>query len=269
MKHLIQFGAALAFFAHSAAGAQEFNLDDVVQAEILPGWQTETGTWRAALHLRLAPHWKTYWRAPGETGIPPFFDLSGSTNIATMNLNWPIPQVFDLNGLQTIGYTTDLVLPMDLAPATAGQPMALVAQINLGVCRDICVPVTLNLAADLSGTGAPDARITAALADQPQAAAKAGLTAVHCTVEPIPDGLRLTAELALPATGARETGVIELADPNIWVSTAQTRRSGDLLTLSAELVNNAGTSFALDRSAVRLTVLGTDRAVELWGCPAG
>ena len=45
-------------------------------AEIRPGWQTGAGTRMVALHLRLAPEWKTYWRSPGEAGIPPEFDWS-------------------------------------------------------------------------------------------------------------------------------------------------------------------------------------------------
>ncbi len=251
------------------APAQTLDLADIISAQIRPGWTTAQGTRIAALHLTLAPHWKTYWRAPGDSGIPPYFDLSGSTNIASMTIHWPRPEVFDLNGLQTIGYSSELVLPLEFAPVTAGQAMALVAEVNLGVCENVCVPVMLNLAADLVAGAAQDPLIVAALADQPAPARTAGLTGVRCTVEPIEDGLRLSATLTLPAVGALEVGVVELADASIWVSAAETTRNGNDITLVSDLVPPAGAPFALDRSMVRLTILGGDRAVDLSGCPAG
>ena len=72
--------AALALCPQAAvAGPPE----DVVQIEVLPGWQTASGTQMAAIRLTLAPGWKTYWRAPGEGGIPPAFGWAGSQNIAS------------------------------------------------------------------------------------------------------------------------------------------------------------------------------------------
>ena len=62
---------------------------DIVAAEIRPGWRTEQGTIMAALHLRLARDWITYWRHPGESGIAPRLDLSGSGNLAGARLHWP------------------------------------------------------------------------------------------------------------------------------------------------------------------------------------
>ena len=68
------------------------------------GWQMQNGHHMAGLSLQLAPDWKTYWRAPGEAGIPPLFDWSGSTNVQSVRVHWPSPVVFHLNGMQTIGY---------------------------------------------------------------------------------------------------------------------------------------------------------------------
>ncbi|MCX8508161.1 MAG: protein-disulfide reductase DsbD family protein, partial [Rhodobacteraceae bacterium] len=55
--------------------------DNLLKAEILPGWRTESGSQMAALRLTMAPGWKTYWRAPGDAGIPPRFDWTGSANL--------------------------------------------------------------------------------------------------------------------------------------------------------------------------------------------
>ena len=243
--------------------------ENVVRAEVLPGWQMAQGGRMAALHLSLADGWKTYWRAPGEAGIPPAFDWSGSTNLASVRVLWPQPHVFDLNGMRSIGYTHDVVLPIEFTAADPSKPIALKAQVDIGVCHDICVPVALELTADLSGAGAPDPTIRAALAAQPRGAAAAGLTAARCDVVPIADGLRLTASFDLPAQGGDETTVFELPDPTIWISEAKTRRAGAKLTATADFVPDSGQPFALDRSTLRITVLGQGRAVELDGCPAG
>jgi DsbC/DsbD-like thiol-disulfide interchange protein len=175
--------------------------------------------------------------------------------------------VFHLNGMQSIGYTERLVLPMELTPRDPSQPILLRATVDLGVCRDICMPATLTLAAEIAGPGGPDAAIRAALDSRPHSGAEAGLTAIACTVEPIRDGLRLTATLRLPPTGGDEAVVFEPGGA-IWVSEAVVDRQGGKIVAVSDLVPESGAPFALDRSRVRVTVLGRDRAVEIAGCPA-
>ena len=90
--------------------------DQVVKARILPGWQTGSHTHMAALELTLAPEWHTYWRSPGDAGIPPSFDWRGSRNIASVHIHWPRQQIFRLQGLQSVGYLDRLVLPLEFTP---------------------------------------------------------------------------------------------------------------------------------------------------------
>lgn len=243
-------------------------LSEIVQARILPGWQTPTGTRMAALELTLAPEWKTYWRSPGDAGIPPLFDWTRSDNLADVLIHWPRPRVFHINGMLNIGYKRKLVLPMELVAKDAGKPIDLRADIDLGVCRDICVPASLTIDSRVEGKGAPDASISAALADRPLTGPEAGLAHVACTVEPIADGLRLSATLRLPPTGGAETVVFEPGRAAVWVSEAVVTRAGGTLTASADLVAENGAPFLLDRSRVVVTVLGEKRAVEIKGCPA-
>ena len=265
---MIRTIALSAFVALFAAPALAVTQAEILSAEVLPGWQTDSGTQMAALRLTLAPDWKTYWRSPGEAGIPPLFDWSDSRNVASVRLHWPRPQVFTLNGMQTIGYKHELVLPIEVTPIDAGRPILLRADIELGVCRDICMPAALTLSADLDGPGAPDAAIRKALKDRPESPTEAGLADIGCTVEPISDGLRLTATLRMPATGGEETVVFEPHGGAIWVSQSDVRRTGGELVAKADLVPDSGGPFALDRSGITVTVLGRDRAVEIRGCPA-
>ena len=251
----------------AAAPLQAQTVDEIVQASILPGTVDAGGTRLAAVRLTLLPGWKTYWRAPGDAGIPPVFDWSGSGNLAKAVPIWPRPEVFELNGMTSIGYHDELVLPMALTPVRAGVALDLRLKMQIGVCKDICVPAVLNLRATLAGDTA-DPAIVRAIAAQPVPGSKAGLARIACTVTPIADGLSVRAEITLPPQGGAELVVFETADPTVWVSPAPTLRSGATLTATAELVPPAGAPFALDRSTVTLTVLGDDGAVEIHGCPA-
>ena len=243
--------------------------EPLVQANLLNGWQTATGTQMTGLHLRLAKGWKTYWRSPGDAGIPPRFDWSGSQNVKSDRIHWPAPHVFTTNGLRSIGYAGDLVLPVELTPRDPAAPMHLTGQIDMGVCSDVCVPASVRVDAALIAPGAPDAAIDSALAARPVSARKAGLKSASCRIEPIKDGLRIVAELVLPPTGGTEVLVIEAGSPDIWVSQAQVTRDGARLMATADMVAPSGDPFALDRGALVLTVLGTKRAVEILGCPGG
>ncbi len=250
----------------SPAPGQDLSAD-VLSARLLDGWRTEAGTQMAALEVTLAPGWKTYWRAPGEAGIPPEFDWTGSGNIRSVAFHWPKPEVFDLNGMRTFGYRETLVLPIELRPVDAGRPIDVQARIDLGVCDEICVPVTVTVAGELATGTAPDPVIGAALDDGPESAARAGLSTARCEVEPIRDGMRLTSRLDMPPLGSEEIAVIELSDRTVWVSPAETLRTGGELRATADLVPADAKPFALDRSQVTITVFGTaGRVVEIEGC---
>ena len=264
----LAFIALLILALPSAATARTASQDEVLSAALLPGWQTGTGAHMAGLRLDLAPGWKTYWRSPGDAGIPPQFDWSGSENLKSVRIHWPAPVVFHTNGYQTIGYKGGVVLPVELVARDPSRPVVLRAKVELGICRDICVPAWLDLSAEVAAPGAPDAAIRAALAARPASAKEAGLTDVACTVEPISDGLRVTATLALPPQGGTEAVAFETADPRVWVSEAETMRQGAKLLSVAEMVGPGGQPFALDRSSVVLTVISDHGAVEIHGCPA-
>lgn len=243
-------------------------LDDIVQLDVLPGWRGDDGRHMAALRLTLAPGWKTYWRSPGDGGIPPQITLSGDSDVAVLAMHWPVPDVFEQNGLRSIGYADSVTLPIEVQTTQSGNAV-LSGALEIGVCEDICVPVTFNFRAELPPRAERDTAILAALIDRPMTGREAGAGAATCQVDPSPDGLVLTAVVDLPATGGTEAVVIETGDPSVWVSEPDTDRTGNRLQAMVDMVHVTGQPFALDRSTVRITVLGRDRAVELRGCEAG
>ncbi|WP_235937850.1 protein-disulfide reductase DsbD domain-containing protein [Pseudoroseicyclus tamaricis] len=250
----------------AAAPATAWDVDDAVELSVLPGWRQDDGTHMAALRISLAPGWKTYWRAPGDAGIPPEFHFAASDNLSAIRPHWPVPEIFEEGDMRSIGYSGELVLPLELVPDGPGA-ITLQGEVELGICEEICVPVRLSVSAALPAEGARDGTIVGALVDAPMSAAAAGVTAVSCRLRPAEQGLELVAELSLPPLGPAEEAAIE-AGPGIWVSEPQVSREGDRLRLTARLIDVAGRQIMVERAALRLTLFGGGRAVDVRGCPA-
>jgi DsbC/DsbD-like thiol-disulfide interchange protein len=92
--------------------------------------------------LQLQPGWKTYWRTPGDSGVPPRFDFSKSENIEAVTVLWPAPTKFDDGaGGHSLGYHNQIVLPLRIVAKNTDRPVTLRAEINYAVCEKLCIPV--------------------------------------------------------------------------------------------------------------------------------
>ena len=245
--------------------------DDIVTMHLLPGWRSANGTHTAGLKLILAPGWKTYWRAPGDAGIPPVFDWSGSKNLKAANVQWPRPVVFTQSGMRSIGYIDSVVLPIKLKPRQSKTPITLSARIDIGICNDICVPKTIRFTAKLNpGSAARDPQIIAALTDRPLHADEGGAAHLGCRISPAGKGsVQLQAKIKAPHQGGTEHVAVETNNPLLWVAEPKVTRSGNTLSITTQIEHVEGVPFMVSRDGIRMTILGTSRAVELAGCPAG
>jgi DsbC/DsbD-like thiol-disulfide interchange protein len=141
------------------------------------------GQLRAGVEISMKPGWKTYWRYPGDSGVPPRFDFSGSTNLASATVLWPAPHMFRDESGKSIGYKGNAIFPLVVTPKQKGEPVTLKLKIDYAVCEKLCVPAEGEATLTLDGTsggksGNDDALLTAAEAQVPQpvSAAAAGLT---------------------------------------------------------------------------------------------
>jgi DsbC/DsbD-like thiol-disulfide interchange protein len=92
--------------------------------------------------FQLQPGWKTYWRTPGDSGVPPRFDFSKSDNIEAVTILWPAPREFDDGaGGHSLGYHDQIVLPLRIVAKAADKPVTLRATVNYAVCDKLCIPV--------------------------------------------------------------------------------------------------------------------------------
>jgi DsbC/DsbD-like thiol-disulfide interchange protein len=101
----------------------------------------------AGVQLRMDPGWKTYWRNPGDSGVPPSFDWTGSKNLKHAEVLYPAPHRFADAGGTAIGYDDQVVFPLKLTPEREGEPIELKLGFAFGLCKDLCIPndVTLGL----------------------------------------------------------------------------------------------------------------------------
>jgi DsbC/DsbD-like thiol-disulfide interchange protein len=122
--------------------------------------------------FRLEPGWKTYWRTPGDSGVPPRFDFSKSDNVDAVTVLWPAPSKFpDGAGGDSLGYKDQVVLPLRIAAKNADKPITLRATVNYAVCAKLCVPVEASLElAFASVASAEDSALAAALDTVPKPA---------------------------------------------------------------------------------------------------
>ncbi len=140
----------------------------------------------AGLEIRLAPGWHTYWRSPGDAGIPPSIDWAGSDNLAHAEIAWPAPQRWSLQGFETAGYENHVVLPIALILTQPGRPVVLHVAVDYAACANICVPYSAKLELSLpagAATPAPQAAlIAAAVARVPQSLGAAGIGLISAGV---------------------------------------------------------------------------------------
>ena len=108
---------------------------------------------RAGIEIRLAPGWKTYWRYPGDSGIPPRFDFSHSKNVKSVTVRYPAPHRLTDESGTSIGYKHGVVFPLDIVPQNAAQPVMLAVKADYAVCEKICIPAEGK--AELNVTGRP------------------------------------------------------------------------------------------------------------------
>ena len=185
MTVIVPMRAALGFAATLFASSFLPSLAIEARAQDASPWQKDghsavrllAGSRSGAVLLggigfQLQPGWKTYWRTPGDSGVPPRFDFSKSENIEAVTVLWPAPTKFDDGaGGHSMGYHNQIVLPLRIVAKNADKPVTLRADINYAACEKLCIPVEAN--AELAFTSvasAEDSALFAALDTVPKPA---------------------------------------------------------------------------------------------------
>ena len=158
---ILLLAGTFAYAAPARAAASAWAEGDQARLRLISA-SDAVGSERAVtlgLQVQLKPTWKIYWRSPGDAGLPPQLDWSGSSNLASAEMRWPVPHRFTLFGLDTFGYEGEVVLPLMMRLNKPGEAADLKAKIRYLVCDpQICVPAEAALALTLpAGPAAPAA----------------------------------------------------------------------------------------------------------------
>lgn len=151
-----------------AADASAWDGDSRSAARLLAAG-AQDGVFRAGVEVRLSPGWKTYWRYPGDSGVPPHFDLSKSVNVKSVTVLWPAPQRIDDPEGTIIGYKNNVVFPLKIEPQNAAKPVVLKLNLDYAICEKLCIPVQSKAEIAVDGKPTPnDALIAKAQASVPK-----------------------------------------------------------------------------------------------------
>src|SRR5271170_6467845 len=145
---LVAVALCLPALAH-AQDASDWDAQPHTAVRLIAGSTVKTADatlLRAGVEIRLDPGWKTYWRNPGDSGVPPSFDFAGSENVQAATVEWPAPERFsDDAGGYSIGYTGRVVLPLQVVPKDPTKPSSIHLKLGYAICGTLCVPAEANL----------------------------------------------------------------------------------------------------------------------------
>ena len=116
---------------------------DFVKFDLLLGYTPENNgdQYLLGLEVKLKPNWKIYWKNPGDAGLPPKIIWENTENVSTVNLLFPAPQRFSFYDIETFGYESEVVFPLEIKPIDNKKNINGILELDAQVCSQICVPV--------------------------------------------------------------------------------------------------------------------------------
>lgn len=253
--------------ARAEPGASPWSTGLHAAVRLLDGGPGATpGTRIAGLEIRLDPHFKTYWRMPGEAGVPPVIDVSASANLKSATWSWPAPVRFEEAGSFSVGYTDGVVLPVDIVAAEPGRPVDLDVAVSYAVCEKICIPVEgrarLTLQAPALSSPAARSIETARALVPPAVALGAGTTPSIAAIQAAADNSALLVDAVLPAQGNADLFV---EGPEGWLFGAPVAAgpvSQGRTPWRVPVLSRPSDKEPLAGLALRLTLVAKDAAAE-------
>jgi DsbC/DsbD-like thiol-disulfide interchange protein len=103
----------------------------------------------ALLQIEPKPGWKTYWRDPGDAGMPPQLDFAGSTNLVLRSVSFPVPEIGQDDGGRFVGYHHPVSLIVEFAKPLADTPSTVNLNAIVGICDKVCLPFMTSFSVPL------------------------------------------------------------------------------------------------------------------------
>jgi DsbC/DsbD-like thiol-disulfide interchange protein len=187
------------------------------------------GIVRGALQIEPKAGWITYWREPGDAGIPPHINFPSSSDVTLQKMSYPVPKRFDNGELRDIGYDGPVAFPFELKIKDPSKPAKLTASTFIGLCRNICIPFQADFSLSLNqegGTSFSEAMIINDAETKLPEKPSSDFAVTHYTVSADGDQLRL--RLRLPKDAIKKPKVIVTGpEGHVLFSDDKGKRDGD------------------------------------------
>ncbi len=213
--------AILASIPASVAWAGEGGGDwvtlDQARLRLIDGG-VEGGRRLAGLQIDLTPGWKTYWRVPGESGVPPVFDWAASANLKQAQVLFPVPARLRDEGGEAIGYEDEVIFPVEVAASDPARPVALKLTLSFAVCQAICIPAEATLSATLPAppVATPDRQLVLDGLAKVPAATGGGLDVKEAALKRAREREGYELVVRLEGTGEMPADIFVEGDPDLY-----------------------------------------------------
>ena len=169
------------------------------QARLVAELDPISGQIQGVVEFDLQEGWKTYWREPGGSGIPPEFDFSGSRLFLPGKVSFPVPRHITLENAEFAGYRGRVLFPFTGSTETLDQTGRIHLSMIAGVCAEICIPATAEFEIPFKDLMGSDGEAAMVIADA-QAAMPSPPSDAFRVISLIADGEEsLVATAKLPA----------------------------------------------------------------------
>ena len=260
---MIRFLAALLLLIMSTSIATG---DGLKKIEILEGWKKSDGSIVYGLKISLKDGWKTYWHTPGPMGLKPQFDFEGSLNIGSLNVLWPSPKLFGSSGFESIGYESEVILPIIIQSKIDTDPINLKIKGIIGICYDVCVPIEFETQSGLKTVSRDiNTDLLAALANLPLSPSDLGKNNARCNIIYGPTGFKIEADIPyLEKSGSYIFFSIKDFRDALSIEQPKQFTPGKIISASGEWFDTPNVKISSD--LITITQLDEGQVIEQNGC---
>ena len=239
----------------------------LVSAKITDGWIEKDQKLIFGLKIDLNKNWKTYWRLPGHAGLEPLFTFDKSENVLAAKIIWPSPIIFGEENLSSIGYKDSVLLPLEVRPIDTSKPIKLEIQANIGLCEDVCIPVTLNVSYFATpGQNQENYEILGAILSEPIKSDDIGFQPPQCIIKNGELIMEFNEKNVKTGIENIELFVIEVGSSVFYVNSKKAYVFDDRITVSTKNSVETELPGVISRETIKTTIIGSNQSLEFVGC---
>lgn len=239
----------------------------LVSAKITDGWIEKDQKLIFGLKIDLNKNWKTYWRLPGNAGLKPLFTFDKSENVFAAKIMWPSPIIFGEDNLWSIGYKDSVLLPLEVTPIDTSKPIKLEIQADIGLCEDVCIPVTLNVSYFATpGQNQENYEILGAILSEPIKSDDIGFQPPQCIIKNGELIMEFNEKNVKTGIENIELFVIEVGSSVFYVNSQKAYVFDDRITVSTKNSVETELPGVISRETIKTTIIGSNQSIEFVGC---